>query len=584
MMIKTLLKSLREYKKETMLTIILSALEVVFEIIIPLCMSDLIDQGITGNSMSKVWKYAVFLAIFALLELLTGVWSAKTASDASAGFCANLRSDMYDNFQRFAFSNIDKFSNSSIVTRLTTDVTNIQNAYMMIIRIAVRGPVMLIISVIVAFKINTRISMVFLLVIPILTFCLYFIIKKVNPIFKQVFGLYDNLNNVVEEDVKGIRVVKSFNQEDYETDKFKGISKRIYENFSSGEKLIALNSPLMQICMYACTIAISWLGAKAILASGNNAAVGLTTGGLTALLSYAQQILIALMSLSMVFAMITISRSSGERVTELLEARPDITSPENSVKNVKNGNVVFNQVDFVYSEKADRKVLDDITFQIKSGEAIGIIGGTGSSKSSLVQLIPRLYDVVSGEVLVGDVNVKDYDIAVLRNSVSMVLQKNELFSGTIADNLRWGKEDASDKELEQACHVACADEFIEAFPDGYNTKIEQGGTNVSGGQKQRLCIARALLKKPKILILDDSTSAVDTKTDAVIQKNLRETLPEATKIIIAQRISSIQNADRIFVMDEGKIVDIGKHSELLEHCAIYQEVYYSQMKGCGKEK
>lgn len=593
-MVKTLLKSLREYRKTTMLTVLLSVLEVVCEIIIPLLMSDLIDYGITGGSMPAVWKYSLFIMLFAVAELAAGVLSARTASVASAGFCGNLRSDMYDKVQGFAFSNIDRFSNSSIVTRLTTDVTNIQNAYMMLIRIAVRGPVMLVISMIVSFQISRDISMIFLLVIPILAVGLVLIIHAVGPVFKKVFATYDRLNNVVQENVNGIRVVKSFGREAYETEKFRSISREISSGYTRGEKLIALNSPLMQLCMYACMIAISWLGAKAVVASGNNAALGLSTGELTALLSYAQQIMIALMSLSMVFAMISISRSSGDRVAELLNAQPDITSPTNAATGIRYGSVEFDRVTFSYAKAAengnggaeagqayghDKPVLDDVSLRISPGETIGILGSTGSSKSSLVQLIPRLYDASSGSVRVGGIDVKSYDLETLRNSVAMVLQKNELFTGTIADNLRWGNEKACDEELRQACRIACADEFIDALPDGYDTKIEQGGANVSGGQKQRLCIARALLKKSKILILDDSTSAVDTKTDAKIRKGLQETLPGTTKIMIAQRISSLRDADRILVMDEGRIADSGTHEELLSRCAIYQEVYHSQVRG-----
>ena len=578
-MIKTLIKSLREYKKGSWATVMLSVSEVVCEIIIPLCMSDLIDKGIDGGAMKEVWRYGIALLMFALLELITGVLSAHVGAKASVGFAANLRQDMYDNVQTFSFSNIDKFSTASIVTRLTTDVTNIQNAYQMIIRMAIRGPVMMIFSMIVSFNINRNISLIFLATIPILAILLLLIIKKVYPIFQRVFHTYDELNNVVQEDIRGIRVVKSFDREDYEIEKFGNISKRIYKDFSKGEKLIALNSPLMQFCMYACMILISWIGANAIIASGNNAALGLTTGELTALITYALQILTSLMMLSMVFAMITISSSSGSRVAELLNEKTDITAPENPVTQVKDGSVKFQNVDFIYASKADKKVLDNINLNIDSGETVGVIGATGSSKSSLVQLIPRLYDTVGGNVLIGGVNVKKYDINSLRSAVAMVLQKNELFSGTINDNLRWGNESATDEEIKEACRLACADEFINKLPDGYNTYIEQGGANVSGGQKQRLCIARALLKKPKVLILDDSTSAVDTRTDAVIRKSFSEYIPNTTKIIIAQRVSSVKNSDKIVVMDDGKIVAVGKHDELIKDCKIYREVYESQQKG-----
>lgn len=578
-MLKTLLRSLKQHRKGSVITVCLSILEAAFEIFIPLCMAELIDKGVDLGQMRAVWKFGIVLLIFALLQLVTGIMSAHIASKTSVGFAANLRQDMYDNVQTFAFSNIDKFSTASIVTRLTTDVTNIQNAYQMLIRMAVRAPVMLVFAMIASFRINTTVALIFLAVIPIMTVLLYLIIRKVAPIFKRVFHTYDELNNVVQENVKGIRVVKSFNREDYETDKFQKISKVIYEDFSKGERLIALNSPIMQFFMYACMILISWIGAKAIVVSGNNELFGMTTGDLTALFSYATQILTSLMALSMVFAMIIISIASAQRIAEVLEEKTDIANPENPVKTVKDGSVSFENVDFVYSLGADKKVLDHINFSVKSGETIGIIGGTGSSKSSLVQLIPRLYDVTAGKLLLGGIDVRNYDLDTLRNAVAMVLQKNELFSGTIKENLRWGNENATDEKIREACRLACADEFIEGFPDQYDTYIEQGGTNVSGGQKQRLCIARALLKKPKVLILDDSTSAVDTKTDAVIQKAFAEFIPNTTKIIIAQRISSVRHADQIIVMDDGKISATGKHEELLKTSAIYREVFNSQQKG-----
>lgn len=578
-MIKTLLGSLREYKRGSILTILLSILEAAFEILIPLRMADLIDQGIDLGNMAAVWKFGIAILIFAALQLLTGVLSAHIAAKTSVGFSANLRQDMYDNVQTFSFSNIDKFSTASIVTRLTTDVTNIQNAYQMLLRMAVRGPVMLVFSMIVSFRINTAIALIFLAVIPIMALLLLLIIRKVGPLFNRVFHTYDELNNVVQENVRGIRVVKSFNQEDHEIKKFKGISQSIYEDFAAGERLLAFNSPIMQFFMYACMILISWIGAKAIVASGNNAALGMTTGDLTALFSYATQILMALMMLSMVFAMITISLASAYRIAEVLEEKTDIDNPADPIMAVRDGSICFEQVSFAYSTETDKKVLSDIDFSIASGQTVGIIGGTGSSKSSLVQLIPRLYDVSSGQLLLGGVDVRKYDLDVLRNAVAMVLQKNELFSGTIKENLRWGNENATDEEIEEACRLACADEFIQSFPDKYDTYIEQGGTNVSGGQKQRLCIARALLKKPKVLILDDSTSAVDTKTDASIQKSFAEFIPDTTKIIIAQRVSSVQHAARIVVMDDGKISACGKHDELLKTCDIYREVYESQKKG-----
>lgn len=578
-MIKILSKSLRDYKKGSILTVLLSILEAAFEILIPLCMAKVIDDGIDMGNMKAVWRYGIYLLVFAFFQLVTGVLSAHVAARASAGFSANLRQDMYDNVQTFAFSNIDKFSTASIVTRLTTDVTNIQNAYQMLIRMAIRGPIMLVFSMIVSFQINHTVAWIFLAVIPLMALLLFWIIKKVNPIMNRVFHTYDELNNVVQENVRGIRVVKSFHREDYEIVKFKSISENIYRDFAKGERLIAFNSPIMQFFMYVCMILISWIGAKAILSSGNDAARGMTTGDLTALFSYAMQILMSLMMLSMVFVMITISLASARRIAEILSEKTDISNPMHPVMTVKDSTIRFEHVDFVYASKADKKVLDDINLSIAPGETIGIIGGTGSSKSSLVQLIPRLYDVTNGRVTLGGIDVRSYDIDTLRNAVAMVLQKNELFSGTIKENLRWGNEHATDEEIVQACKLACADEFIRAFPEQYDTHIEQGGSNVSGGQKQRLCIARALLKKPRVLILDDSTSAVDTKTDAYIQKSFAEYIPDTTKIIIAQRVSSVQYADQIVVLDDGKIIAVGKHDALLETCDIYREVYESQKKG-----
>ena len=578
-MLKTLAGSLREYKKSSFAAIFFSGIEVIFEIVIPLCMSNLIDNGIEKSNMSMVWKFGILLLVFALLQLATGMLSAYTAAKAATGFSANLRQDMYDNMQTFAFSNIDRFSTASIVTRLTTDVTNVQNAYQMLIKLAVRGPVMLIVSMIVSFRINRQISLIFLAIVPVLGVLLALIVRKVHPVFEKVFHTYDDLNNVVQEDLRGIRVVKSCNREDLEISKFKKISQDIYKGFAKAEQMLALNSPLMQICMYTCMILTSWIGAKAIVASGNNAALGLTTGDLTALITYSIQILSSLMMLSMVFAMITIASSSAGRIAEILQEKTDIANPENPVMHVADGEINYNNVEFVYASKADKKVLSNINLHIASGETLGIIGGTGSSKSSLVQLIPRLYDVTSGSLTLGGVDVRKYDLDTLRNAVAMVLQKNELFSGTIAENLRWGDEKATDEEIKEACRLACADEFINAMPKGYETYIEQGGTNVSGGQKQRLCIARALLKKPRVLILDDSTSAVDTRTDALIQKALKEYLPETTKIIIAQRISSVQSADKIIVLDDGKVGAIGTHDELLKTCGIYREVFASQQKG-----
>ena len=578
-MLKTLAGSLREYRKSSFAAIFFSGIEVIFEIVIPLCMSNLIDNGIEKSNMSMVWKFGILLLVFALLQLATGMLSAYTAAKAATGFSANLRQDMYDNMQTFAFSNIDRFSTASIVTRLTTDVTNVQNAYQMLIKLAVRGPVMLIVSMIVSFRINHQISLIFLAIVPVLGVLLALIVRKVHPVFEKVFHTYDDLNNVVQEDLRGIRVVKSCNREDLEISKFKKISQDIYKGFAKAEQMLALNSPLMQICMYTCMILTSWIGAKAIVASGNNTALGLTTGDLTALITYSIQILSSLMMLSMVFAMITIASSSAGRIAEILQEKTDIANPENPVMHVADGEINYNNVEFVYASKADKKVLSNINLHIASGETLGIIGGTGSSKSSLVQLIPRLYDVTSGSLTLGGVDVRKYDLDTLRNAVAMVLQKNELFSGTITENLRWGDEKATDEEIKEACRLACADEFINAMPKGYETYIEQGGTNVSGGQKQRLCIARALLKKPRVLILDDSTSAVDTRTDALIQKALKEYLPETTKIIIAQRISSVQNADKIIVLDDGKVGAVGTHDELLKTCGIYREVFASQQKG-----
>ena len=581
--LKTLSKSVRGNRAVSVATVFCSMSEVVFEIVIPICMSNLLDKGIQSGDMSAVWRYGAELLGLAALAMTTGILAARIGARASVGLAANLREDMYRNVQTFSFSNIDKFSTSSIVTRLTTDVTNVQNAYQMMLRIAVRGPAMLVFAMIVSFRISPDISRIFLIAIPVLGIPLALISKGVHPIFTKVFRTYDKLNNIVQENVRGIRVVKSFDQEQHEIDKFHSVSEDIRSNFTKAEKILAFNSPLMQLCMYTCMILISWFGAKAIVASGNDAALGLTTGNLTALSTYATQILMSLMMLSMVFSMIIISQASARRIAEILNEKTDISNPSSPVMEVKDGSIDFDHVDFVYASKADKKVLSNIDVHIKSGETIGIIGGTGSSKTSLVQLIPRLYDVTGGSLSLGGVNVKDYDFEVLRSSVAMVLQKNELFSGTIKENLRWGNEDATDEQLEQACRLACAHEFISAMPNGYDTYIEQGGVNVSGGQKQRLCIARALLSQPKVLILDDSTSAVDTHTDALIQKALSQYMPQTTKLVIAQRISSVQNADRIIVMDDGCINAIGKHDELLKSCEIYREVYESQQKGDSKE-
>lgn len=583
-MIKRLAKSTREFKKQAFLTPILVILEVIMEVIIPVLMANLIDFGIDEGNMAYVLKIGAALVISALFSMLFGALAGHTAAVASTGFAKNIRHDMYYNVQNFSFSNIDKFSTSSIVTRLTTDVNNLQMAYQMTIRMAIRSPFMLIFSFIVAFRIDAKLSMIFLACIPFLAAGLYVIIRIAHPIFVRVFKTYDKLNNVVQENLRGIRVVKSFIREDHENEKFYNISQSIYKDFSKAEKTLAFNMPLMQLCIYTCMLLISWFGARAIVACGNNPATGLSTGELMSLITYAMQILSSLMMLSMFFVMITISRASAERIYELLTEESDIKDPQNPIMSVTNGAVEFKNVSFSYAKTAGKKCLDNINISIKSGETVGILGGTGSSKSTLVQLIPRLYDVSEGSVSVGGADVKEYDLEALRDSVAMVLQKNVLFSGTIAENLRWGNADATDEELVHACRLACADEFISQFPDGYDTYIEQGGTNVSGGQKQRLCIARAILKKPKILILDDSTSAVDTKTDALIRKSFREELPDTTKIIIAQRVSSVQEADKIIVLDDGKINDIGTHDELLSRCEIYKEVYESQVKGGGSDE
>lgn len=572
-MIKRLGKCVREYKKPAILTPIFVSLEVIMEVIIPLLMVELIDKGIEAGNMNEIVKIGMALVVIAILSLIFGVLAGMFAAKASTGFACNLRHDMYYNVQNFSFKNIDKFSTSSIITRLTTDVTNVQNAFQMITRIAVRCPLMLIFSLAMAFSINKQVSLVFLCAVPVLALGLFFIMTNAHPIFERVFKTYDKLNNVVEENLRGIRVVKSYVREDFEIAKFNDVSGNIYKDFVKAEKLIALNSPLMQFVMYSSMLLISWVGAKLIVTST------MTTGDLMGLITYAMQILMSLMMLSMVLVMLVISKASAERIVEILEEKSDIYSPENAVMEVNDGSVIFKNVSFSYSDKKKKLCLSNIDLDIKSGETVGIIGGTGSSKTTLVQLIPRLYDATTGEVLVGGVNVKKYDLDVLRNSVAMVLQKNVLFSGTIKENLRWGNEEATDEELVRACKLAQADDFINSFPNKYDTYIEQGGNNVSGGQKQRLCIARALLKKPKILILDDSTSAVDTKTDALIRKAFAEEIPNTTKFIIAQRISSISDADKIIVLDDGKIVAFGTHDELLNSCEIYKEVYTSQMKG-----
>lgn len=572
-MIKRLSQCIREYKKDAILSPLYVLVESLLDVAIPFVMAGLIDKGIEAGNMSMILRYGAILVGFALVALTFGALSGRSCARATAGFARNLRHDMFHHLQVYSFSNIDKFSSAGLVTRLTTDVSNVQNAFMMIIRTLIRCPAMLIFAMVMSFRINHDISLIFLAIIPILGVGLYLIIKHVHPVFERVFKTYDRLNGVVQENLSGIRVVKNFVREDHEIEKFDTISGTIYKDFSLAERILALNSPLMQGCVYACMILVSWLGAKQIVI-GN-----MSTGNLMSFFTYIMQILSSLMMLSMVFVMITMSRASAERIVEVLDEESDITNCDNPVYEVKDGSVEFTDVSFSYAKRPDKTVLDDIDLIIPSGQTVGIIGGTGSSKSSLVQLIPRLYDVTGGCVKVGGIDVRNYALQTLRHNVAMVLQKNTLFSGTIKENLRWGNLDATDEELVHACQLAQADDFIRTFPDGYNTYIEQGGANVSGGQKQRLCIARAILRKPKILILDDSTSAVDTKTDALIRQAFREEIPNTTKIIIAQRISSVMDADQIVVMDNGRINACGTHEELLANNEIYREVYESQQKG-----
>lgn len=578
-MIKTLMGSIREYKKSSILTPVLVSIEVIVECIIPFYIAKLINHIQDGTDMSLILKYGFMLIGLAFVSLFFGAMAGKTCATASCGFAKNLRHDLFYKVQEFSFTNIDKFSTSSLVTRLTTDISNVQMAYMMIIRIAVRSPMMFIFAMIMAFKMCPQLSTVYVIVVPFLAFALFLIIKKAMPLFNRIFKKYDNLNNSVQENIKGMRVVKSFVREDYEKNKFAKASEEVRNDFTRAEKLVALNGPVMQLAMYVAMILASYFGAKLIIGSGGSA---MGVGDLSSLFTYGMQILSSLMMLSMIFVMITISSASAQRICEVLKEESSIENPQNPIMSVPDGSIDFNNVSFKYHKEAEKCALTDINLHIKSGETIGIIGGTGSSKSSLIQLISRLYDVNEGEVKVGGNNVKDYDIETLRNAVSVVLQKNVLFSGTIKDNMRWGNMNATDEELVRVCKLAQADEFISALPDGYDTHIEQGGTNVSGGQKQRLCIARALLKKPKIIIFDDSTSAVDTKTDALIRKALSTEIPDTTKLIIAQRISSVQDADRIVVMDDGKINAVGTHEELLQSNDIYKEVYYSQNKA-GEE-
>ena len=572
-MIKRILQEVKEYRKASFLAPIFMVGEVVLEISLPFLMSFIIDKGVSQGDMTEVTKYGLIMIVAAFGSLFCGAMSGKYAAYASAGFAKNLRRAMFYNIQEFSFHNIDKFSTAGLVTRLMTDVTNIQNAYQMVLRMCVRAPLTLVCAMAMTFVINAELSMVFLYAIAFLGIVLIFIMKFAHPIFLQVFNRYDDLNASVQENITNMRVVKAYVKEDYEISKFNKASYNIYRMFKKAENILIFNSPAMQLSMYACILAISWLGARMIVGGS------MTTGELMSMMTYTTNILMSLMMLSMIFVMLSMSFASVQRIDEVLDEKSDIVSPEKAVTEVKDGSIDFHHVSFAYSADQEADSLEDIDLHIRSGETIGILGGTGSGKSSLVQLIPRLYDVTKGSLYVGGVDVKEYDLDVLRNQVSMVLQNNVLFGGTIKDNLRWGNPNASDEEMLQACRLAQADEFIQRFPDGYDTHIEQGGSNVSGGQKQRLCIARALLKNPKILILDDSTSAVDTRTDYLIRKAFREDIPDITKLIISQRISSIEDADRIVVLDDGKINGIGPHAELLKTNEIYQEVYRTQMKG-----
>lgn len=572
-----LLSCLNEFKKDAILTPILVIGEVAFDVLIPLMTGKLLDDGVKAGNMGVIMKYGVVIILMAVMALLLGALSGKCAAKAATGLSRNLRKEMYRNIQTFSFSNIDKYSTGGLITRLTTDVTNVQMAFMMIIRIAVRSPVMLVCAWYLTYTINPRLSLIFLYVIPILAVGLFMIMKGAHPIFERVFKRYDWMNNVVQENLFGIRVVKSFVREEHEKEKFGQVSQEIYKNFSKAEKLIAFNMPLMQFCIYVCILAVSWIGAHLVVDGA------LTTGELTSMFSYIMMILMSLMMFSMVLIMVIIARAAAERIVELLNEESDLKNKENPVMEVKDGSVVFENVSFSYAKDPSKECLKNVSLTIPSGATVGILGGTGTSKTTLVQLIPRLYDTTEGRVLVGGVDVQDYDMEVLREQVAMVLQKNVLFSGSIKENLRWGNAEATDEEMVRVCKLAQADPFIREFPDKYDTHIEQGGSNVSGGQKQRLCIARALLKKPKILILDDSTSAVDTKTDALIRKAFREEIPETTKFIIAQRISSIEDADLILVMDGGRIYASGTHQELLDTCDIYREIYQSQTKGGNED-
>lgn len=572
-MLKNLLSHVGKYKKSAFLGMFMVVAEALLEVLIPFLMADFIDKGIENGNMPYALKLGLFLLLCAIVSLACGMIGAQASTRSAVGFATNIRRSLFNKVQTFSFESIDKFSTSSIITRITTDVNNVMNAFVMCVRIGCRAPCMMIFSVIFAFKASSRLAWMYIAAIPVLALILYLIVCKAHPIFERVFHLYDKLNLVVQENLNGIRVVKSFVREEYEVEKFNNVSDDIFRNFVKAERLAAFNGPSMQFVVYVCLLLASWFGAKFIVAGT------MTTGQLTSIIAYATMILSSLMMLSMIFITVTIASTSGHRIVEVLNEESTLTSPENGVTEVKNGDISFENVNFSYSGRSDNLCLKNINLTIKSGQTVGIIGGTGSSKSTLISMIPRLYDPNEGMVTVGGINVKDYDLTALRDAVSVVLQKNELFTGTIADNLRWGNNDATDEEIRHACRLAKADEFIEKFPNSYETRIERGGANVSGGQKQRLCIARALLKHPKILILDDSTSAVDTATDAAIRKGFREFIPETTKIIIAQRIASVQDADMIIVMDNGRILNTGTHDELMETSDIYREVYTSQQKG-----